>query len=176
PKSPVSEQYRSIRTNLQFASIDHPITSLVITSSGPSEGKSLTAANVATTFAQQGKKVLLVDADMRKPTVHYTFRIENTKGLSNYLIGENKLEDITQETQVENLYVITCGPIPPNPSEMLSSKRMQQFVEEGKELFDLVIFDTPPVLAVTDPAIMSKYCDGVLLVIRSKATEYEAAQ
>jgi capsular exopolysaccharide synthesis family protein len=176
PKSPVSEQYRSVRTNLQFASVDNAIQTLVITSSGPEEGKSVTAANVAVTFAQQGQRVLLIDADLRKPTVHYTFRLENGKGLSNYLIGENQLIDVISKSNVENLGIVTSGPIPPNPSEILSSKRMGQFIEEAKQHFDMVIFDTPPVLAVTDPAIMAKQCDGVLLIVRSKSTEYEAAK
>ncbi|MBB6454525.1 capsular exopolysaccharide synthesis family protein [Salirhabdus euzebyi] len=176
PKSPISEQYRSIRTNLQFASVDNDLHTLVITSSGPSEGKSMTAANVAVAFAQQGQKVLLVDADLRKPTVHYTFRVENKKGLSNFLIGELSLVDIVLESGVPNLGVVTCGPIPPNPSEILGSNRMNQFIELAKQHFDLVIFDTPPVLAVTDPAIVAKRCDGVLMVVRSKQTEYEAAK
>jgi capsular exopolysaccharide synthesis family protein len=176
PKSPISEQYRSLRTNLQFASVDKELKTLVITSTGPSEGKSLTTANLAVTFAQQGKKVLLVDADMRKPTVHYTFRLENTVGLSNYLIGEKGLESVVKDTNIPNLGIVTSGPIPPNPAEILSSKRMKQFIDEAKELFDIIIFDTPPVLAVTDPSIMAKLCDGVLLVVRSKQTEYEAAK
>lgn len=175
PKSHISEQYRSIRTNLQFASVDKAFTTLVITSAGPAEGKSLTAANVAATFAQQDKKVLLVDADLRKPTVHYTFHVENTKGLSNYLIGEHALEECIVRSTVANLSIVTSGPIPPNPSEILSSKKMQQFVAEAKAEFDLILFDSPPVLAVTDPAILSKMCDGVLLVVRSKSTEYEEA-
>ncbi|GAA0486613.1 CpsD/CapB family tyrosine-protein kinase [Salinibacillus aidingensis] len=176
PKSPISEQYRSIRTNLQFASVDRDLETLVVTSSGPSEGKSLTTANVAVVFAQQGKKVLLVDADLRKPTVHYTFQVDNTTGLSNYLIGDADLESTTSQTEVPNLDVATCGPIPPNPSEILSSKRMQQYIAEAKEAYDIVIFDTPPVLAVTDPSILAKECDGVLLVVRSKITEHEAAE
>ncbi|QHS23486.1 CpsD/CapB family tyrosine-protein kinase [Virgibacillus sp. MSP4-1] len=175
PKSPISEQYRSIRTNLQFASVDRELQTLVITSSGPSEGKSLTTANVAVVFAQQGKKVLLVDADLRKPTVHYTFQVDNTTGLSNYLIGDASLEATVSQTEVPNLDVATCGPIPPNPSEILSSKRMQQYIQEAKELYDLIIFDTPPVLAVTDPSIIAKECDGALLVVRSKTAEREAA-
>ncbi len=112
PKSPIAEQYRTIRANLQFASVDHDLQSLLITSSGPSEGKSMTSANMAAVFAQQGKRVLLVDADLRKPTVHHTFRLSNTRGLSNFLVGREGLKEIVQTTAVDNLEVLTSGPIP----------------------------------------------------------------
>ncbi|GAB3805712.1 CpsD/CapB family tyrosine-protein kinase [Virgibacillus kimchii] len=175
PKSPISEQFRTVRTNLQFAAIDDELRSMIITSSGPGEGKSVTAANLAVVYAQQGKKVLLVDADLRKPTVHYTFRLDNLRGLSNILVGENTLEETAHETDVENLDVISCGPIPPNPSELLASRKMQQFLSDALVTYDLVLFDTPPVLAVADAQIMANIVDGSLLVIRSKSTEYEAA-
>ncbi|MCP8617512.1 CpsD/CapB family tyrosine-protein kinase [Salirhabdus salicampi] len=175
-KSPISEQYRSVRTNIQFSAVDEDLQTIVVTSAGPGEGKSITSANVGVVFAQQEKKVLLVDTDLRKPTVHYTFRVENISGLTNYLIGDQSFEHIITETKVPNMDVITCGPIPPNPSEILSSKRMEQFIQTAKEHYDLIIFDTPPVLAVTDSTIVSNLCDGVLLVIRSKKTEFEAAQ
>lgn len=123
PKSPISEQYRTIRTNIQFASVDNKIQSLLVTSSGPGEGKSTTTANLAVVYAEAGKKVLLVDADLRKPTVHYTFRLDNLTGLSNVLVGENTLDEAANRTDIENLDVISCGPIPPNPSELLASKK-----------------------------------------------------
>lgn len=176
PKSPISEQYRTIRTNLQFASVDRELRTMIVTSASPSEGKSMTASNVATVFAQQGKKVLLIDADLRKPTVHYTFRLDNTKGLSNYLVGRGRLLDGVAETDIENLYVMSSGPIPPNPAEILGSQSMNSLIKEACQEFDLVIFDSPPVLAVTDSQILSNMVDGVLLVVRSKQTEYEAAQ
>lgn len=175
PKSPISEQYRTLRTNLQYSSIDKELETILITSTAPSEGKSLTAANLAVVFAQQGKKVLLIDADMRKPTVHYTFRINNTFGLSNYLIGEHPLEKVVHNVKVDNLSIIPCGPIPPNPSELLGSKAMKKLIEEAKAHFDMIIFDSPPVLAVTDSQILSNLVDGVLLVVRSKQTEKEMA-
>jgi len=175
PKSPITEQYRTIRTNLQFAAIDDDLRSMIVTSSGPGEGKSVTTANLAVVYAQQGKKVLLVDADLRKPTVHYTFRLDNLRGLSNILVGEKTLEETANETDVDNLDVISCGPIPPNPSELLASQKMKQFLSEALLTYDIVIFDTPPVLAVTDAQIMANIVDGSLLVIRSKMTEYEAA-
>ncbi len=176
PKSAISEQYRTIRTNLQFASVDQELRSMLVTSAGPSEGKSMTASNIATVFAQQGKKVLLIDADLRKPTVHYTFRVDNTKGLSNYLIGKGRLTDAVSKSEVDNLDVMPSGPIPPNPSEILGSKSMEKLMNEANQLYDMVIFDTPPVLAVTDSQILSNAVDGVLLVVRSKQTETEAAQ
>ncbi|MCT2134624.1 CpsD/CapB family tyrosine-protein kinase [Oceanobacillus kimchii] len=175
PRSPISEQYRTIRTNLQFASVDHEIRSILLTSAGPSEGKSMTTANLAIVYAQQGKRVLLVDADLRKPTIHYTFRLDNLRGLSNILVGETSMQDAVESSDVENLDLISCGPIPPNPSELLGSKRMQFFIEEAKQHYDVVIFDMPPVLAVTDAQVMSNFVDGAILVVRSKRTDNEAA-
>ncbi|WP_197046708.1 CpsD/CapB family tyrosine-protein kinase [Oceanobacillus salinisoli] len=176
PRSVVSEQYRTIRTNLQFSSVDEELQTIMVTSSGPSEGKSMTTANLAIVYAQQGKKVLLVDGDLRKPTVHYTFRLDNLRGMSNVLFGESSLTDTVVPTDVENLDVISCGPIPPNPSELLASKKMLQMVEEARQAYDIILFDTPPVLAVTDAQILSNICDGAILVVRSKQTEIEAAQ
>ncbi|KYD19064.1 Tyrosine-protein kinase EpsD [Parageobacillus caldoxylosilyticus] len=175
PKSPISEQYRTIRTNVQFSFVDAPMRSLMVTSTGAGEGKSTTTANLAVVFAQQGKKVLLIDADLRKPTVHYTFRLNNYTGLTNVLTNSAPLLPSCQETRVENLYVLTSGPIPPNPAELLSSKAMEQCIQQLYNEFDLLIFDTPPVLAVTDAQILAHQCDGTVLVIESGGTEIEAA-
>lgn len=175
PRSPISEHYRTIRTNLEFSSVDQELKTILITSSGPGEGKSMTTANLAVVYAQQGKKVLLIDADLRKPTVHYTFRMDNLRGLSNILVNNMKLEDATYSSSVDNLDVITSGPIPPNPSELLGSKRMRSFINEANQLYDMILFDTPPVLAVADAQILANLVDGVVLVVRSKQTEYEAA-
>lgn len=175
PRSPISEQYRTIRTNLQFASVDQELKTMLITSSGPSEGKSMTAANLAVVYAQQEKKVLLIDADLRKPTVHYTFRMDNLRGLSNLLVNEARLEDTTYSSMVDNLDIISSGPVPPNPSELLGSKRMRTLIEEMSKLYDVIIFDTPPILAVPDAQILANFVDGSLLVLRSKHTEQEAA-
>lgn len=174
-RSPIAEQYRTIRTNLQFASVDHPLQTILITSSSPAEGKSITAANLAVVYAQQGKRVLLIDADLRKPTVHYTFRLNNIRGLSNILVGESTLEDMVEDSSIDHLDVLTCGPIPPNPSELLGSKRMDSLIEHAKTIYDIIIFDTPPILAVTDAQILANYVDGTLLIIRSGITEYEMA-
>lgn len=175
PKSPISEQYRTIRTNMQFSSVDNELKSILVTSSGPAEGKSSTTANLAVVYAQQGKRVLLVDADLRKPTMHYTFRLDNLRGLSNVLVGENVLEDAVNRTDIETLDVMTCGPIPPNPSELLASRKMETLLKEALLSYDMVIFDTPPVLAVTDAQILANIVDGSVLVVRSTSTEIEAA-
>nr|WP_089803495.1 CpsD/CapB family tyrosine-protein kinase [Halolactibacillus alkaliphilus] len=176
PRSPISEQYRTIRTNLQFAAVDSDLRTLLITSSGPGEGKSSTTANLALVFAQQGKKVLLVDADLRKPTAHYTFRVDNRVGLSSVLVGEMDYLKAVDASEEENLDILSSGPIPPNPSELLGSKAMQHFIEQAKESYDLIIFDTPPVLAVTDAQVLANLVDGTLFVVRSKATDQESAK
>ena len=175
PRSPIAEQYRTLRTNLEFSSVDHPLKSILVTSSSPSEGKSMTTANLAVVYAQQGLKVLLIDADLRKPTVHYTFRLDNLRGLSNILVNEATIEDTAYSTGIGNLDVISSGPIPPNPSELLGSKRMEGLIQEASSSYDLIIFDTPPVLAVTDAQILGNVVDGTILVVRSGQTEYELA-
>src|SRR5690625_348700 len=126
PRSPISEQYRTIRTNLQFSSVDSELQSIIITSPNAAARKSITAANVAIVYAQQAKKTLLIDADLRKPTVHYTFRLDNLRGLSNVLVGDSTLEDAIEKSDVDNLDILSCGPIPPNPSELLASKRRSE--------------------------------------------------
>lgn len=144
----------------------------MITSSGPGEGKSTTTANLAVVFAQQGKKVLLVDADLRKPTMHYTFNLTNTFGLTSVLTRQVTLDEAITETKEQNLFVLPSGPIPPNPAELLGSKAMDHFFEEAlQDVFDLIIFDTPPLLAVTDAQILANKCDGSILVISSGKTE-----
>jgi capsular exopolysaccharide synthesis family protein len=175
PMSTISEQYRTIRTNINFSSVDKEITTIMVTSSGPGEGKSTTVANLAVVFAQQGNRVLLVDADLRKPTVHYTFNFANTTGFTSVLTNEVPLDEAIRKTDVENLSVLTCGPIPPNPSELLGSKSMERFLETAKREFSIVIFDTPPVLAVTDAQVLANQCDGTILVVGSEKTEKEQA-
>lgn len=175
PKSPISEQYRNIRTNIEFAAVDKNIHSLMITSANPSEGKTTTTANMAVVFAQQGKKVLLIDADMRKPAMHQMFQVDNIFGLTNVLTHSERLEKCVQKTAVDNLHFLACGPIPPNPAELLGSKSMQELLAQAYSMYDLVIFDLPPILAVTDAQIMANVCDASILVVRSEATEKEAA-
>ncbi|OLO27358.1 capsular biosynthesis protein [Priestia megaterium] len=175
PKDPVAEQYRTIRTNIQFSNVDQDIKTIVVTSSGAEEGKSTTTSNLATVYAQQGLKVLLIDADLRKPTGHYTFRLENHIGLTNVLTRQSTLAQAVQESEIPHLSVLTSGPIPPNPSELLASAQMAELLREMKEQFDMIIFDTPPILAVADAQILANQVDGTILVVSSGKTEKDAA-
>lgn len=175
PTSPISEQFRTIRTNIQFASSsDKRLQTMVITSSGPGEGKSTTSANLAVVFAKSGQRVLLVDADLRKPTVYKTFQLNNAKGLSTILSTTQNATEIVQDSGIENLSVLTSGPKPPNPSELLGSVRMNQVIQELRNTYDIVIFDMPPVVTVTDAQIMASKVDGTLLVIRENVTNKES--
>lgn len=175
PKSPITEQYRTIRTNIQYASVDQAIRSIVVTSSGPMEGKSTTTANLAVVFAQQGKKTLLIDADLRKPTAHYTFQLPNTVGLTSVLTKQVELMDAVYMTDVENLFVLTSGPIPPNPAELLASVSMEYLLKEAYNLYDFILFDTPPVLTVTDAQVLANLADGSILVTSSGTTDRDGA-
>lgn len=173
--SPVSEQYRTIRTNIQYAMVDKALKTLVVTSSGPNEGKSTSAANVAIVFANSGQRVLLVDADLRKPTVAKTFGLANTHGLSTLLSSrDTNLGQVVQSVGIDNLSVMTSGPKPPNPSELLGSVRMNQLMQDLKGLYDLIIFDMPPVVAVTDAQILSSKADGTMLVVREDVSKKDS--
>ena len=179
PKSPISEIFRTLRTNVQFANTKRGLHSLLITSTTPSEGKSWVSSNLAVAFAQAGKKVILVDCDMRKGRQFSIFGVAPTPGLSNYLSGINSngeesspnILSYLKETEVENLYLITAGNIPPNPSELLVSEQMMQAVEELKSVCDLVIFDGTPSSLVTDAVIISRYVDTTLIVSAYKTTK-----
>ncbi|TQR17336.1 CpsD/CapB family tyrosine-protein kinase [Psychrobacillus vulpis] len=171
PKSVVSEQFRTLRANIKFAMKDKKMDTLLFTSASSGEGKSTIAANVAISFAQEGKKVLLVDGDLRKPTIHYTFNTLISPGLTNRLMSQWKFEYIVKNSGVVGLHLITCGPIPSNPAELLGSTSMDVFIEEMKARYDIVIFDAPPVLSVADAQILSNKCDGTILVISSGATD-----
>ncbi|TJY42767.1 CpsD/CapB family tyrosine-protein kinase [Cohnella pontilimi] len=164
PRSPISEAYKVLRTNIEYSNVDDPIGILMVTSSRVGEGKSTTSANLAVTYAQAEKKVLLIDADLRKPTQHHIFQQSNRVGLTTVLTNQCEWSKATRETTVEGLSLITSGPIPPNPSELLGSKRMETLILELKQQYDLIVLDTPPVLAVTDPLIVSRLTDGVLLM------------
>ncbi len=176
PRSPISESYRSLRTNLQFASVDGGIKTVIITSPAPREGKTLTASNLAITQAQAGRKTLLIDTDLRKPMIHHLFKLEKEDGISRVLTGELKLDAAIKKTDIENLYVITSGPIPPNPSELLGSKRMKGVLKELKERFDIIVLDSPPMIAVTDPVVLGQEVDGMVLVVRSGRTTMDIAE
>jgi capsular exopolysaccharide synthesis family protein len=177
PRSPISEAYRTLRTNLDFASLDRALKTLVVTSAGVGEGKSTTLANLAVVSAQAGRKVILVDADLRRPTLHQIFGLDNEKGLTTVMVDDAALADPPlQETGVEDLSVLTSGPLPPNPAELMGSRRMEEVVAALAERADQVFFDTPPVVAVTDAAVLSTKVDGVLLVISAGKTRREYAR
>lgn len=175
PRSPIAEAYRTLRTNIQFSSFDKKIQTIVITSSGPSEGKSTTSSNLAVVMAQNGNKTILIDCDQRKSKLHKVFVTSNQKGLSDLLVGNSAFEEAVQKTGIENLDILTSGTRPPNPSELLASTKMEKFIENLREKYDCIIIDTPPVIAVTDAQIVSRYADGCLLVVASAQAEREAA-
>lgn len=171
PQSPISEQYRTIRTTIDFKMADQGMKSLLVTSSEVSAGKSTTITNLAVTFAQQGKKVLVIDGDLRKPTVDKTFKVQNSVGLTNILMNQYAIQDVLQRTRIsENLTVITSGPIPPSPSELLGSNAMKQLLDTVTGYFDVVLLDTPPLSAVTDAQILSSYVEGVVIVVHANQT------
>jgi capsular exopolysaccharide synthesis family protein len=171
PKSRAAEAFRTLRTNIQYSSLDNTIKSLVVTSTGPNEGKSTIVSNLAITMAQSGKKVIVVDCDLRKPTVHKSFEISNTSGLTNVLVQDKKIEECIVTTKITNLYALSSGPTPPNPAELLGSKKLKHILNELSKVFDLVILDAPPVIAVTDAQILSTIVEGVLLVSSYGQTE-----
>ena len=173
PKSIAAESYRTLRTNIQYSSFDKEYKVIVITSSEPGEGKSTTAGNLALCMAQGDKKVILVDCDLRRPSIHKKFKVSNLAGLSDVIIGKSDLSKVMHRYN-KNLVLLTSGKIPPNPSEMLSSKSMENFLEKLRENFDYVILDTPPVQAVTDSQILSTKADGTILVVRAERTKKES--
>jgi capsular exopolysaccharide synthesis family protein len=175
PKSFVSEQYRTLRTNINFSMPKGELKTVLVTSASPGEGKSTTSSNLAVVFAQENKRVVLVDADMRKPTSHYTFHVTNTLGLSNLLTRQSTLDETVKETSIEGLHIITSGPIPPNPAELLSSIPMDILIEELKKRYDIIVFDAPPTLSVTDAQVLSNKCEGTIFVVNSKSTNKDNA-
>ncbi|MDS0489576.1 CpsD/CapB family tyrosine-protein kinase [Lacticaseibacillus paracasei] len=165
PKHVVAEQFRTVRTNIEFAGAALDTCQVVMfTSSAMSGGKSTVSANVAVTWAQAGKKVLLIDADLRRPTVHATFRTLNIDGVTTVLTGKNKANEVTEKTFVDNLSIITSGPVPPNPSELLNSKRMGLLLDWARENYDIIVLDAPPVLGVSDVQVLVPKTDGVVVV------------
>lgn len=166
----ISEEFRSLRSNIKFASFNKNIKTIVITSPSSGDGKTMTAANLAMVFSQEGKKVLLVDADLRKPSIHYMYGLVNDCGLCNFLIGQKDINAIIRSVY-PNIDVITSGLTPPNPPELLGSLQMSDFISKVREQYDVVVFDTPPVLAVTDATLIANQSDGCLLVVRVKKND-----
>lgn len=175
PKSIAAENYRTLRTNIQYSSFDMEYKVIMVTSSEPGEGKSTTAGNLALCLAQGDKKVILIDCDLRKPSIHKKFKISNIVGLSDVMVGKEELATALHRYN-KNLVILTSGKIPPNPSEMLSSKAMTALIEKFKENFDYIVLDTPPVQAVTDSQILSTKADGTILVVRAERTKKDSVE
>ena len=170
PKSIVAEAYRTLRTNIQYSSFDNEYRTIVVTSSEPGEGKTVTSGNLALALAQGENKVLLVDCDMRKPSIHKNFRISNESGLTDLLLHKKSMEQVMVNYN-KNLTIVPAGRVSPNPSEMLGSRAMGTFLEEMKNHFDYIVMDTPPLGAVTDAQVLSTKVDGTILVVKAGATK-----
>lgn len=175
PRSPISEAYRTLRTNLSFYSLDNPLRSLVVTSPAPNEGKSTTIANLAVTIAQSGRRTILVDCDLRRPSLHDLFGLKAEPGFTDLVLAD-KLELPLQPTGVENLWLLASGAKPPNPADLLGAKKVDQIIARLQEEADMVLFDAPPVMAVTDAAVLGAKVDGVLLVIQAGKTKRDHAE
>jgi non-specific protein-tyrosine kinase len=175
PRSPVSEAYRTLRTNLSFYSLDAPLRSLVITSPAPDEGKSTTIANLAVTMAQSGRRTILIDCDLRRPSLHTLFNCPPAPGFTDLILSEDSNLHL-RETGVENLWLIPSGTKPPNPADILGTQKVDQVIAQLQEQADIILFDAPPVVAVTDAAILGAKVDGVLLVIQAGKTRRDHAE
>ena len=176
PKSPIAEAYRTLRTNIQFSSFDKELKSIVVTSSGPGEGKTTTVCNLAVTMAQSGSKVLLLDCDLRKSQVHKYFGLNNSQGLTTILAKHLPLQEAIKQTNVIGLDILTSGPKPPNPAELVGSNAMKEFIQQMTHEYDRVLIDAPPVGVVTDAALLSTVADGSILVVAAGQVGIEAAQ
>ena len=174
PKSPISEAYRTLRTNLAFTRLDNSMKTILVTSAGPKEGKSTTVANLAITLAQLGSKVVLIDSDLRRPVIHSIFGMDKESGLTNFLMDSTPYEQVLRKSLLNNLSIVTSGILPPNPSELLGSKAMAEFIEKLKKEYDVILFDSPPIIAVTDAAVLCGRVDGVFLVISAGSTNKDA--
>jgi capsular exopolysaccharide synthesis family protein len=175
PRSPVSEAFRTLRTNIQLSSLDNPVRSLLVTSASPNEGKSTTLANLAVTFAQGGTRTLLIDCDLRRPSLHTLFGVGNERGLTSMLLAEDRGPSPIVATPVDGLRLLPCGPLPPNPSEILGSQRFKTLVTGLQSDSDLLLFDCPPALAVSDAAVLSRHVEAVLLVASAGKTKRDHA-
>jgi tyrosine-protein kinase Etk/Wzc len=176
PLSSIAESYRRLRTRILYAEIDRPVSSILVTSPNPTEGKSTTVSNLAITFAQTGKRVVLLDTDLRKPSLHNEFGVEKLPGLTELLYDGASLKSVLRHTPVDNLDLICCGTIPPNPSETLGSQKMKEFLQDLRKDYDILLFDSPPVLAVTDPAILATLVDAVIVVVSSGQTRLDSLE
>ena len=177
PRSPIAEAFRSLRTNLTFASVDAPLRRIMITSPTPQDGKTTIAANLAVVLAQGENKVILIDADLRRPYIHHKFGLFNRFGLTNLFSDSlHGFDNVIQFNSLSNLGMITSGPLPPNPAELMTSQKMLSVLDQLNKLFDLVLIDTPPLLSVTDAAALAPAMDGVILVVKPGVTKLSALQ
>ena len=174
PRSPAAEAFRTLRTNLIFSSLDKPLTTLLVTSAALDESKSITLANLAVTMAQGGRKTIVVDCDLRRPHLHELFGVSDRPGLTSVILGEG--DPALAATGVEGLSLLPAGPLPPNPADLLSSRRMESLIANLKSRADIVLFDAPPIVAVTDAALLASKLDGVLLVVSAGQTKRDYAQ
>jgi capsular exopolysaccharide synthesis family protein len=174
PNSTSAECCRVLRTNILFSSPDRPHRTFLVTSSNQSEGKTTTVINLGITMAQSGHRTLLIDTDMRRPRLHKGLRVSNENGVSRIIVGDSEIDAAIKSTDVPNLYVLPCGPLPPNPAELLQTEKFAKLIETLGEKFDRVILDSPPILAVTDAVIVSRIVDGVVLVVRAGKTPHDA--
>jgi capsular exopolysaccharide synthesis family protein len=177
PRSPAAEAFRTLRTNIYFSGLDRTLQALLVTTVAPVEGKSLTLANLAVAMAQGDKRTILVDTDLRRPTLHTIFDLSNDTGLTSLFIdAKGPIEPVLTDVGVPNLQVLTSGPLPPNPAEVLGSQRMLEVIAALKQRADIVLFDAPPVIAVTDALVLGTRVDGVVLVIDAGSTRREHAR
>jgi capsular exopolysaccharide synthesis family protein len=176
PESIISEQFRTIRTNIHFLNEDEKINLLVVSSPGRWEGKSTIIANTAISVAQQREKILLIDGNLRNPSIHHLFKLSNTVGLTDVLTGKTPFCEAVTRCNINNLDILTSGPIPLDPAELLESNRMKELLAHVKPLYDLILIDSPSVLEVTDTKVLANLCDGVILVVQKSKTKLEAAQ
>jgi protein-tyrosine kinase len=173
PRSAAAEAYRTLRTNIQFAALAEPYRSLVFTSATAGEGKTTTASNFSIATAQSGTRVCLVDADLRRPSLHKILDLPNQSGLSAALTWGESITSLAQPTRVPNLFVVPSGAPPPNPAELVASARMRELIAEAQDAFDLVVLDTPPIISVADPVAISAQCEGVIVVVRASTVPLE---
>lgn len=177
PRSVAAEAFRTLRTSLEFSSLDRTLRTLVVTSAAPNEGKSTTLANLGITLAQAGRQVALVDADLRRPSLHQVFGLPNTAGLTTMLLDEAAMaKPPFQNGPVAGLRILTSGPLPPNPAELLASRRIEDILARLREEADMVLFDAPPLIAVSDAAVLAARVDGVILVVQAEKTKREHVQ
>jgi capsular exopolysaccharide synthesis family protein len=174
PDSMASEAFRALRTRMQLLRFNKDsLKTFLVTSSAPQEGKTIIAINLAGSYAQSGRKTLIVDCDLRKPRVQEIFKIKRIPGLTDYLYGNISLEELIHKSEMDNLDYVTCGTIPPNPAEMLESEPMKEFLREMRDRYDIVILDSPPIIAVTDSEILTTVVDGTILVVSADTTELD---